>query len=85
MRKARDLQRTSPEEVVFLDFDQRNFEEAVHIQPAHVDRAFWARTLDIALDDLSTLMAPELVVICEVGPPVLTKHVRRSSMRDVTG
>jgi predicted ATPase len=68
MRKARDLQRLSPREVVFLDFDQRNFEEAVHIQPAHVDRAFWARTLDIALDDLSTLVAPERVVICEGRP-----------------
>ncbi len=67
MRKAREMQVNRPDEVVFLDFDQ-DFDQPVTLKPIKVDRAFWARTLDVALDDLAQLIAPRQVVLCEGRP-----------------
>lgn len=68
MRKARDLQHVNPNEVVFLDFHDRDFDEPTILTPARVDRAFWAKTLNVALDDLALLVAPSRVVLCEGRP-----------------
>ncbi len=71
VRKATELWAEDPNKVVFLDFGfradgtSRNFDESEIIEPAEPDRAFWARHYDIALDDLSKLVAPEQVVLCE--------------------
>jgi predicted ATPase len=65
MRKARDLHSTKPEEVAFLDFHDQNFDDPVILRPVPVSRAFWAKTLEIALDDLAQLVAPRRVVLCE--------------------
>lgn len=69
MRQARDLYNDSPESVVFLDFDGRDFDGKVKISPTKINRAFWQSTLNIALDDMSNLIIPKQVVICE-GKPV---------------
>ncbi|MBD2084954.1 MULTISPECIES: ATP-binding protein [unclassified Coleofasciculus] len=65
MRRARDLQEANPGEVVFLDFDEKDFDQPQTLEPHPVNRAFWERTLRVALDDLSDLVAPRRVVICE--------------------
>ena len=68
MRRARDIEATSPGSVVFLDFDGRNFDETVVIEPTVPDRTFWNTNYEVALGDLATLVAPERVVICEGEP-----------------
>ena len=68
MRGARDIETTSPGSVAFLDFDGRNFDETVVIEPAIPDRAFWNTNYEIALGDLAALVAPDRVVICEGEP-----------------
>jgi hypothetical protein len=68
MRCARDLHDNHPGEVVFLDFDNRDFDVAQIIEPHPINRLFWERTLRIALDDLADLVAPQRVVICEGIP-----------------
>lgn len=68
MRQARDLYNDTPEAVVFLDFDGRNFDSEVKISPTKINRAFWQSTLNIALDDMSNLIIPKQVVICEGKP-----------------
>ena len=68
MRRARDIDTAFPGSVVFLDFDGRDFDEPQVIEPTIPDRAFWNRVYDVALDDLSALVAPERVVICEGEP-----------------
>ena len=68
MRRARDIETAFPGSVVFLDFDGRDFDEPQVIEPTIPDRAFWNRVYDVALDDLSALVAPERVVICEGEP-----------------
>jgi predicted ATPase len=71
MRRARDLHEANPGEVVFLDFDEKDFDKPQTLEPHPVNRAFWERTLKVALDDLAELIAPQRVVICE-GHPVGT-------------
>ncbi len=68
MRRAREIEKESPGSVVFLDFDEKNFDEPVVIEPTIPDRAFWQRAYDVALADLGALVAPERVVICEGEP-----------------
>lgn len=67
MRQARDIEMDTPGSVAFLDFD-RDFDTSVVIEPATPGREFWKKVYHIALDDLSELLAPERVVICEGEP-----------------
>lgn len=55
-------------DVIFLDFENRNFDEPTLMQPAVVDRTFWRRTLRVAIDDLVDLVAPARLVIVEGRP-----------------
>jgi hypothetical protein len=68
LRKAQDLQIKKPNEVVFLDFHDKNFDEPIILRPTIVDRKFWKSMLDVALDDLATLVAPSCIVLCEGRP-----------------
>lgn len=70
MRKARDLNRSNPGSVVFLDFDGLDFDMPVRIGPAQASRPFWKRAMQVALDDLAGYVAPEHVVLCEGGSNV---------------
>ncbi len=51
--------------VVFLDFSGHDFDRPVVLRPQVPDRAFWQMTYQVALDDISDLIAPENIVICE--------------------
>lgn len=68
MRKARDLAAQYPDKVVFLDFDNRDFDVPQVITPVTPNRAFWESVLQVALDDLAELVTPKQVVICEGIP-----------------
>lgn len=68
MRKARDLAQTNPGTIVFIDFDEKNFDLPTVITPVKPTRVFWQRVLNVAIDDLSELIAPRQVVICEGSP-----------------
>ena len=68
LRKARELYAADPGSVVFLDFGGRDFDSPTVIKPQLPTKAFWQRVLDVALDDLATLVAPRQVVICEGNP-----------------
>ena len=71
VRKAEELRAANPGEIVFLDFgfrtngERRNFDQHEVIAPSTPDRLFWSRHYDVALDDLSKLLAPQNVVLCE--------------------
>ena len=70
MRRARDLERQNPRTIFFIDFDGKDFDQAQTLTPINPNRAFWKRALNVALDDLSELVAPKQVVICEGTPNV---------------
>lgn len=68
MRKAQELYRNHPGEVIFLDFEGHDFDHPVVLHPVAPTRPFWERVLRVALDDLSDLVAPQEIVICEGNP-----------------
>ena len=65
MRKALELYDECKDQVVFLDFTDRDFDDEVVIEPQKPTRKFWEKTHEIALDDLAALVAPERIIICE--------------------
>ena len=73
VRKAEELRAANSSEIVFLDFgfrpngERRDFDQHEVIAPSATDRLFWSRHYDVALDDLSKLLAPQNVVLCEGG------------------
>jgi hypothetical protein len=68
MRKARELDAKYPGAIIFLDFEGHDFDQQVIIAPSRPTRAFWEKVLNVALDDLASLLAPREVVICEGNP-----------------
>jgi len=68
MRKAKELQTANPDQVLFIDFHNQNFDQPVILTPTKVDRKFWTSTLSVALDDLAKLVAPSQIVLCEGKP-----------------
>lgn len=68
MRRALDLHRAQPSEVVFLDFEEANFDEPQTLAPMAVTRAFWKRVFGVALDDIAELVGPRQIVFCEGAP-----------------
>jgi predicted ATPase len=68
MRRARDLYHQKPGEIVFLDFEV-DFDEPQVLRPVVPDRALWQRSLEIALDDLASLVSPKAIIACESGKP----------------
>lgn len=68
MRRARDINAEEPGSVVFLDFYGVDFDIPQVLRPTEVNRRFWDRVLDVALDDVAKIVAPRCVVLCEGAP-----------------
>ena len=68
MRKARELYKKHPDQVIFLDFEGHDYDKPVVMSAVAPTRAFWERVLRVALDDLSDLVAPSEIVLCEGNP-----------------
>lgn len=68
MRKARDLYKQQPDQVVFLDFEGHDYDRPVVMSPVAPTRVFWERVLRVALDELADLVAPAEIVLCEGNP-----------------
>lgn len=66
LRRARDLVSERPGDVLFLDFET-NFDVSQILRPIAPDRTFWQRSLEVALDDLADLVAPQEIIACESG------------------
>jgi len=68
MKKAWEMAKVNPDQVVFVDLQGADYDQHVTLTPVRPTREFWARTLDVALGDLASLVAPEQVVLCEGRP-----------------
>ncbi len=64
MRRAMELYSANPSTVAFLDFEQ-DFDQPTTLRPTQPTRAFWEKSLEIALDDLAALVAPSQIIACE--------------------
>lgn len=68
MRKAWEMAKADPESVAFIDLQDLDFDAPVTLSPIRPTREFWQRTLDVALGDLASLVAPDELVLCEGRP-----------------
>ena len=71
-RRAMELHRAAPNEVIFLDFGDSDFDSPQTMTPVAVNRALWKRVFGVALDDLAELVAPSEIVFCEGTKEVMT-------------
>ena len=65
LKQAEDIEKSFPDSVVFLDFDNRDFDLSELITPAIINRTIWERFFDLAFADFSQLIAPKRIVFCE--------------------
>ncbi|MBR0925733.1 AAA family ATPase [Bradyrhizobium diazoefficiens] len=65
LRAAQEMQATDVGSVCVIDFDLVNPDEPREIMPSSLNRVTWEKMLSIALDDLSTKVAPNVLVVCE--------------------
>ena len=64
MRTALNLSKNNSN-VSFLDMSGLNLDRPVVLKPVAPSRSFWRSILEVALDDMASLVAPEKVVLCE--------------------
>lgn len=81
MRKARELNKQYPNQVIFLDFEGHNYDLPVVMSAIKPTRIFWERVLHVALDDLAELVSPSEIILCEGNPktPVPGKNVEHDA------
>ena len=65
VRKAYEIWSDDPDSVVFLNFDDHDFDKQVTLTPAEPNPNFWARTYEVALGDLAELVITGRTVFCE--------------------
>jgi len=63
-KEAEDIEERNPGTVVFLDFDNRDFDLTETITPTQINKAIWDRFFDLAFADFSKLIAPNRIVFC---------------------
>ena len=69
LRTSKKILEENPGTVVFLDFSDRNFDKEVNIEPITIpDRELWQKLHQSVLEDLSGLLAPEKIIVCESDP-----------------
>ena len=66
IRRAFEISAEHPERVAFLDFGQvEGPAPEVRLAPSQPSRQLLRKAMDVALDDLAGLLAPEILVLCE--------------------
>lgn len=65
LRSAQEIEAESPGSVCLIDFDGFDADDPSELSPATLDKVTWEKLMSIALDDLSSHLAPSVVIICE--------------------
>ncbi len=65
LKEAEEIEERNPGTVVFLDFDNRDFDLTEIIKPSQINKTIWDRFFDLAFADFSKLIAPSRIVFCE--------------------
>ena len=64
LRKATEISRIN-DNVAFLDFSGRDFDESVYMTPTRPTQSFFRRMYEVLQEDLAGLVAPSCLVLCE--------------------
>ena len=65
LKEAKKLHEEYSEKIVFLNFDEYDFDDTIIIEPSSCDSTIWHKMLEISLDDHATLMSPRTIIFCE--------------------
>lgn len=65
LRAAQELAAANPGSVAVIDFEGVDPDVPRELIPSSLGRVSWEKWLSIALDDLSTRIAPKILVVCE--------------------
>lgn len=65
MRAAQEMAAVEPGSVSIIDFDGVDLDIPHELAPSSLGRVCWDKFLSLALDDLSSQVAPRIVVVCE--------------------
>ena len=65
MRQAYDMKLKDDGSIVFIDFTGEDLDRQATLVPRPPDRSFWRSAYRVALDDVSELIAPRRIVLCE--------------------
>lgn len=65
LKEAEELEEIHPGTVIFLDFDNRDFDLTEVMEPAKISKAIWDKFFDLAFADFSKLLSPSTIVFCE--------------------
>ena len=69
LRASKKILEENPGEVVFLDFSGHDFDQKVEMKAiTRPDRELWQKLHQSVLEDLSGLLAPETIIVCESDP-----------------
>jgi predicted ATPase len=65
LNESEKIEQNNPGTVVFLDFDNRDFDLTEFIKPTKITKSIWDKFFDLTFADFSKLIAPSTVVFCE--------------------
>lgn len=68
MSEAWKMAKAEPDRVTFIDMQNLDFDSPVNVSPIVPSRKFWEKTLDVALGDVASLVAPLEIILCEGKP-----------------
>ena len=68
LRACQEIKKEKPESVAIIDFDGINPDDATELTPTSLNRVTLDKFLSIALDDLSSYIISETIILCEGSP-----------------
>ena len=89
IRRAFDISAENPNRVAFLDFGKvEGALPHVRLSPSRPSRQLLRKAMDVALEDLAHLLAPEILIICEgseesTRKPLWDERIYRHIFRDL--
>ena len=68
LRACQEIEKAHPGSVAVIDFDGINPDEPTELTPVSLGRVTWDKFMSIALGDLSSQLAPKVIILCEGSP-----------------
>jgi len=68
LQEAQEIEKENPGTVIFLDFDERDFDTEQVIRPTKIGKAIMDKFYELAFGDFAKLMLPKTIVFCEGNP-----------------
>lgn len=65
LKAAEEIENNNPGSVIFLDFNNRDFDSTEIMEPSKIDKAIWDKFFDLAFADFANLISPQKLIFCE--------------------